>query len=1206
MNRLRDEFFSHLKKDESLFSFLLDHSLDGIWFWNLENREEGWMNGTFWSALGYDPKNPPHWKEVLFPDDQGAVREAFYKHLEDGSEYFETVLRYKHALGTTSWFRCRGKCIRNDQGVPIRLLGSNIDITKVKERETETNTLLARLSSILMNVGDMVFLLDRQYVFQELKQYDSADHIVKQENYIGKSIYDIPFAEDTKRKIVKAIEKTFQTREKTYVDYSIPFPDGERYFHLLISPILYENKDVTEVIAVARNVTETLHLQSAIEEGNKIFINGPMVVFRWSFSPGWPVQYVSPNIDNLNGYSAKEIQSGNIKLLDLIHPEDRERIELEISVYLKQKLPFFTQEYRILKKDSSSIFVIDYSTPIYDENGFPKTVLAYIQDNSERKSFEEQIVRQRNEIQRVHKRLEDTNRVAQVGGWDVDLIHRTIWWSQEMRFLYETSPSYSPTLDMAMELIKEGENKEYFLKIFEESIATGVPYDIEIQILTVTGKPKWVRAIGNPEYVNGQCVRIHGSLQDINQRKLDSFEKALKEEQFKKAFHSSAFGMAIISLSGKFEEVNKSLCDMLGYSKEEMLSRQFQSITHPEDLTIDLNYREELLAGRIESFNREKRYIRKDGQIVYVLLSVSVIKTIEGKPHHFVAQVENTTERVRSNQITKETIANLQSILDASTQVSIISTDCNGLITNFNRGAETLLGYSANEMVGIKSTVSIHKEEEVLARGLELSREFGQKISGFDTFVTYAKLGKYDAREWTFVRKDGTGFPVHSVTTAIRDSEKNIIGFLEIATDISDRKNLERSVIEAKLKAEAANRSKSEFLANMSHEIRTPLNGVIGFTDLLLRTDLNELQKEYMSTVYQSASSLLDLLNDILDFSKIEAGKMEIFAEKVDLRELIGKIMDIIKYKAFEKQLKMSLKMDEETPRYIWADPIRLRQVMLNLLGNAVKFTHEGEIEIKIECLNPSIREAKKVFLFMVKDTGIGISSENRRKIFEAFEQEDASTTRRYGGSGLGLSISNKLLGLMNSYLEVESEVGKGSAFFFKLELPSESHSEEQNSYFKSNDSRDKILSEKLNFPKQNNNDESNVSKLPYVVMIVEDNSVNMQLSKKIILKCIPSAEIIEAVNGKEAVAKFSQYLPQLIFMDIQMPEMNGYDATRKIREMEKGKSVPIIAITAGTLKGEEDRCLEAGMNDYISKPVVFLRIKDTIDKWIRKTASVS
>ncbi len=527
-------------------------------------------------------------------------------------------------------------------------------------------------------------------------------------------------------------------------------------------------------------------------------------------------------------------------------------------------------------------------------------------------------------------------------------------------------------------------------------------------------------------------------------------------------------------------------------------------------------------------------------------------------------------------------------------------------------------------------------------------------------------------------------------------------------------------LMKARKMAEVASIAKSEFLANMSHEIRTPLNGVIGFTDLLMQSKLSDVQQQYMVTVSQSANSLLDIINDILDFSKIEAGKLELSIEKTDVLEIGSQVADMIKYQAHKKNLEVLLNISTQIPRFIWGDDIRLRQVLINLLSNAVKFTEFGEVELKIETLSQN-EKGESVFRFSVRDTGIGIEAKNTKKIFDAFSQEDGSTTKRFGGTGLGLTISNKLLALMNSKLQLISELGKGSTFYFDISFKSmygehlqwdnlESlqnilivddntnnrlivkemlalkgiSSEEAKSGLealekvKSANKFDVILMDyhmpymdgietikkirelyptaeeqpvvllysssddalivkaceelqvqqrlikplkikqlfnslslvKGNIPIHENNIEQNKHvELPTLkntkILVAEDHSINMLLAKTMIKKIIPNVTILEARTGKQALDIYKANKLDLVFMDIQMPELNGYDTAMAIRDFENGIRTPIIALTAGTLLGERQKCLDAGMDGYLSKPFVRDALEDVIKEWINVNEDV-
>nr|WP_294779372.1 PAS domain S-box protein [uncultured Flavobacterium sp.] len=417
-----------------------------------------------------------------------------------------------------------------------------------------------------------------------------------------------------------------------------------------------------------------------------------------------------------------------------------------------------------------------------------------------------------------------------------------------------------------------------------------------------------------------------------------------------------------------------------------------------------------------------------------------------------------------------------------------------------------------------------------------------------------------------------------------RDDEIEFVG--GIYFDITNKKETE-DAIKAKQLAEAANKSKSDFLANMSHEIRTPLNGIIGFTHLLMKTELEEIQEKYMTTINQSAHSLLEIINDILDFSKIEAGKLELFIDLYDIKKILVQVFDLIVYESNQKNLQLELNIDPDVPKYIWTDIVRIKQILINLLSNAVKFTTKGSIK-----LNVSVLEKKKnnhhVIRFSVVDTGIGILEKNQKKIFKAFSQEDSSTTRKFGGTGLGLTISNHLLALMESRLQLESEINEGSNFFFDLNLKTsnQSISDKYNTELKS-----------LNIEVDAENIEPNDHNITF--LIVEDNKVNMLLLKTIIKNLYNNAYIHECENGYEAIQQFEKINPTIVFMDIQMPIMNGYETTKAIRNTKKGRDIPIIAVTAGAEKDERNKCISAGMDDYISKPIMKGSVEETLIKWL-------
>lgn len=771
-----------------------------------------------------------------------------------------------------------------------------------------------------------------------------------------------------------------------------------------------------------------------------------------------------------------------------------------------------------------------------------------------------------------------------------------------------------------------------------------------------------------------------------------------REEQrlrhFDTMFNKSKDLIGISTISGEILKVNPTFLEIVGLSEEEILKRNLRDFFHPDSHSIGKEVQERFLTSdtnltymiKFIGANNKLRHIEWTGRIEK---STGLV--------YFIGR--DITKHEEQSVLLKNSEARFRSFFENSQNLMIIH-DLKGNLLSVNKRGADMIGYSVEEIESNNLSLILVPENRKYAEAY--LKELKENGSTSGTMPVIRKNG--ERRVMLF----------NSVVERNSEGEPYV---LANGADITERFKMEEELKAAKLNAEEANKAKSEFIANMSHEIRTPLNGIIGFTDLVLKTPLDETQQQYLKIINQSGTTLLSIVDQILDFSKIESRKITLVNEKIDLQDMAADACAMVSYTLEKKGLEMLLDCDEELPRYIWADEIRLKQVLVNLLSNAVKFTEEGEIKLSIS-LKEELPNNHIMLHFEVCDTGIGIHPDKINEIFRAFMQEDSSITKKYGGTGLGLTISNRLLELMDSKLKLESELGKGSHFSFNLRVKAErdTFDDELLKGIKrilvvdDNDSNRQILKRMLELKdievheadsgmsallilqksaeydviimdyhmpvmdgietirkikelirgnsdqpivmlysssddeklrsdcdelevearlvkpikmqemyhvlaQLKNEDLKRVSKNGFkakiinekndsrddslTILIVEDNDVNLYLSKILAQQIVPNGRVIEAKDGLEAVSLFFAEQPDLVLMDIQMPNMNGLDATVEIRKKEIQPPTPIIALTAGNMPGERERCLAAGMNDFMVKPLVKKDLADMFQKWL-------
>ncbi|HEV58016.1 MAG TPA: DUF3365 domain-containing protein [Phycisphaerales bacterium] len=510
--------------------------------------------------------------------------------------------------------------------------------------------------------------------------------------------------------------------------------------------------------------------------------------------------------------------------------------------------------------------------------------------------------------------------------------------------------------------------------------------------------------------------------------------------------------------------------------------------------------------------------------------------------------------------------AHLRAITE-SAQDAIITIDNLGAVTFWNPAAEAIFGYTAGEVLGenLHGLLAPHRYLEPHRKAFSVFQKTGHGAA-------VGKTLELEARH-----KDGHEICVALSLSAVRIAEEwHAVG---IVRDITEKKRAEEQIIEAKNAAEEANRAKSEFLANMSHEIRTPMNAIIGFADLLRTEPLTDEQRQYIETIYRSGISLLEIINDILDFSKIEAGRLDVEIVDCDLGEMLEGLDSLLRPQAMQKGLRFEILQCDLLERRIRTDPTRLRQCLVNLLGNAIKFTEQGHVYLNIGL--ETLDEGQTFVRFDVEDTGIGIAPEHMERLFDAFAQADMSTTRRFGGTGLGLAITHRLTELLGGRLSVSSQPGRGSVFTIRLPLePTEQNAGALDRYA--------MAEATLAAPPARR-------RFTGRVLVVEDNVANQTLARLLLERV--GLEVELAGNGQEGVDKTSGSSFDLVLMDMQMPLMNGYAATTELRR--RGLTVPIIAVTAHALKDDRNKCLQAGCTAYLPKPLTAKMLYDLIEQYL-------
>jgi PAS domain S-box-containing protein len=1110
--------------------------------------------------------------------------------------------------------------------------------------------------------------------------------------------------EGTVKDINLKAQKILREEERTRIR-----KDGSRFpVRLSVNPLRNEQQQIIGFLGISRDITlqkesdrQRQEAEAALRKSEMRFrrVFESNVVGMMFTSHDGLVTSANDRFLEMIGYTREDLETGQINWGNMTPPEYAQIDQIAIT-NLNRDLVTAPWEKEYYRKDGSRVAVVVGVAMLSQSDGTRVVVVTDITDRQQAEqalkaenAFREQILENMTEGLCVCQEITDfpyvrftmwNPQMIKITGYTMEQINQLGWYQS----LYP-DPQLQQRAKERMGRMRFGDNLK--AESWEIIRADGQKRIISISTSLII-KPT-------------NEVYVLALIQDITERQQMIDELRLSEERFRRYFEQSLIGMAITSPDKGWIDTNERLSEILGYSHEELCSMTWTEMTYPEDLAPDLANFNRVLAGEIDGYEMDKRFIHQDGHIIYAQISLKCLRKSDGSIDFFVAMVQDTSDRHWSEQALKESETRYRHIVETANE-GIWMIDGDGKTTFVNQSLANMFGVFPDVMLGKTMFEFMDESAQREARQLFARRQagiqeqhdfrfkrtdgtdlwaivssspifdqFGQFIGalGMITDISDRKKAEQALKEsetsyrrivetanegiWVIdaegktifanqkmaemlkipldqlIGKTPLDFIAHNPqevsdlidrrkqgiseqtekylkcadaseiwvlvsNSPIFDESGQYIGALAMVTDITYRKQAEDKLQESYQKLAQTNeeliratRLKDEFLANMSHELRTPLNAILGMCEILQEEafgPINKQQQKALSTIERSGNHLLALINDILDLAKIEAGKIELDCSLVTIEYLCESSITIIKQQAFQKQIELKVDITPNLPS-LMVDERRIRQVLLNLLNNAVKFTNsQGKVTLTVtqeRAWGPSPYEGN-VIRFAIKDTGIGIAPENLAKLFQPFSQVDSALNRQYSGTGLGLSLVKRIVEMHGGKVSVESELGMGSCFMFELPCPDLPPSPQQSPEL----SQDQPEPEKLT-------SSAKTPKTQPLILLAEDNEANvLSISSYLTAK---GFRMIFAQNGQEAMELAQKEHPDLILMDISMPKVDGLQAITQIRKDEGTANIPIIALTALAMTGDRERCLSAGANEYLRKPVRFKELVSLIEQLI-------
>ncbi|WP_339705282.1 PAS domain-containing protein [Algoriphagus aquimarinus] len=1194
-----------LKQSEARFRQITDTIQDVFYLYNIVDKKLEFFSPNCHQILGIAPEFFFEGKKLqtfVHKDDKAKLINAnrdIYAGIACEIEYRVWVKK------ELRWLNEKSFPIKNEKGNTIKISGIVTDITAKKRTEAELDAKRMEIQDITnaVNESSLVSITDKKgdivkvnSKFCEVSGFTEAELIGQNHRLINSSYHDKIFWRGLWRTISRG--KVWKGEIKNRAK------DGTEYWVAsVINPIFDENGIINHYLSIRQDITERkkaeLDLVETQQKLNSIFTEMEDVV--WSTRlPDYMVLFMTPSAIDLFGVSFEDLMADSTWWEKLIHPEDKAVIG-KIYKQLSNN-GSFEEEYRIISLDSKVKWISNKGKIITDKNGVPRRLDGYMRNISAYKFADQR-------LRNSEANLKEAHSIAKLGHWELDLVVNRLNWSDSVFEIFEIDPKkFDPSYEEFLKTIHPGD-REALNKAYTDSLANKTPYAMEHRLPMPDGRVKWLRENCRTEYdADGKALSSVGIVQDITESKVAELELLKTKDLLVRTNTVARVGgweVDLVNNAIYWTEITKEIHEV---------SPDFNP-----DLVTSINFYKEgesrnkitkLVSKALETgegFDVELQIITAQDREVWVR-AIGQAEFENNKCIRLYGTFQDIDKSkkaeeliIRQNQF-KQLIAEISGEFvksDFSTTDAVINKILQKCGVYFDVDRCFLFQISSEEHT-FSNTHDWHREgtesmqHRVQNVPLTTFPWFVAKLAEQDSFIIsdVAQVpAEAESEKWEwinqhmksilFVRIDYNNQPagvlgLSTISRTIDWTEDQVSGLGVIAHIISDgltKDILEKGLIEAKDKAENANKAKSEFLANMSHEIRTPLNSILGFSEILLQSIHEPKAAGQLKTIQSSGRILLSLINDLLDLAKIEAGQLSLQADSVDVRAMVDEIYQMFLPQTTKKNLNLFTEFSSSFPRQVMIDDIRLKQMIVNLVGNAVKFTQQGSIKIHVDFSHINPNQSIGCLQFSVEDTGMGIAQTDLETIFESFRQGTEQSVRHYGGTGLGLSITKRLVDLMQGEISVSSQKGKGSVF--TITIPDVTFVE----YVK--ESSSKNSTEKLHFKDA-------------TILVVDDVATNRNLVADYLSD--HDITLIMGTNGLEAITLAKAHQPDLILMDIRMPEMDGWEAARIIHETEDLKDIPIIAFTASIQAHET---IDGNFAGLLSKPIQGKVLFDELKKYI-------